>query len=327
MSLLGTKKQATLLNMGQRVLKLTTTLLRNFSVPWAKFFLRPSGIESHLRRIKAQIFPHELKEGENYNEHEWSEDDLLQISEGQHQSRLFMGYYSVKGFQTALERYGLFDWLHNRGFEHLLVSIDTADPDAQRLRIHFDQEDSKHLLVELIVRYRTLITPSEAVNEGAEEAYRLLSIDWLLMQNPRARFSREHLPLPGQRYPGLGLSQWVLQLLKLMAERLDCAGLMSIPQYYHNAFHYGRHMRCFHPEDQGYLEAMFRDLSHISLAEASLAIEQGRLRLADTNNVVQWEGKPQILPMSKNLKAYFKRTRYVTAVERSRKQYHFKLEK
>jgi hypothetical protein len=218
------------------------------------------------------------------------------------------------------------DLIRERGFDKLLLSTNTDDPDHQIVRVHFDQQDPEHLLVELVVRFRTIVTPPDAVREGCAEAYRMLSIEWLLMQNPRATFSLERQRLPGQQYPGLGLGRWMVELLRMMAERLDCTGLMNTPQHYHNAFLYSKQMLFFNPADQGYLEAMKRDLGRLPLVETSVAIDGGRLRDADSGKPLPWEGKPQVMPVKPELNSYFTRRGYIEAVGRARERYHFRLE-
>ena len=145
------------------------------------------------------------------------------------------------------------------------------------------------------------------------------------MQNPRAEFSLERQRLPGQEHPGLGLGRWLVELLRMMAERLDCTGLMNIPRHYHNAYLYSKQMLCFDPRDQGYLEAMMRDLGHLPLVETSVAIDQGRLRDAETGAPLRWEGRPQVMPVKPELNAFFARRAYIRAVARARERHHFEL--
>jgi acetoin utilization deacetylase AcuC-like enzyme len=282
---------------------------------------RPGNIEAHYRRVKARLTPGELKAGAG----DLSEDDLADLFGPRGGGGLFMDYYTRQGLETALERYGLLDMIRERGFPNLLLETNTDDPDRQIARVHYDVADCDHLLVELVMRFRTLVTPSDAVAEGAEPSYRMVSIEWLLMQNPRAGFSLERQRFPGQEHPGLGLGRWLVELLRMMAERLDCTGLMNIPQHYHNGYLYSKQMLCFHPEDQGYLEAMMRDLGRLPLVETSVAIDEGRLRNADTGEPVTWEGKPQVMPVKPELNSYFTRPGYIRAVAAARERVHFTL--
>lgn len=283
--------------------------------------MRPANIEAEYRRLRHKLTAAQLQIGAG----ELSDMDLDGLFQNRSVDSLFMGYYTCEGLQIALEHYGFLDLLRERGFQNLLFSMDTSDRDRQVFRIHFDQTDADHLLVELVVRFRTLISPEAAVAEGAETSYRMLSIEWLTMQNPLASFTLDRRMLPGQRYPGLGVGRWLVELLRMMAERLDCAGLMNIPRHYHNAVLYSKQMLCFYPEDQGRLEAMKRDLHGLPLVETSLQIEDGKLRQDGSDEPVLWEGKPQVMPIRPGLNAYFARAGYIQAVARMRDALKFHL--
>jgi acetoin utilization deacetylase AcuC-like enzyme len=283
---------------------------------------RPGNIEARYRRIKDRLTPGELKKGAP----PLSTRDLELGRRRPAESSLFMRYYTLDGLRLALERYGFLDLLRERGFDDLQFFMNTSDPDRQMIRIYFDRCDPEHLILELVTRFRTLLPPPQAVEEGLDESYRVLSIEWLLMQDPRASFSLDRQRLPGQQYPGLGLGRWMLELLRMMADRLDCTGLCTIPQHYHNAYLYSKQMLLFDPDRQGYLEALKRDLEGIPLVEASLAIDEGKLRDAETGARLAWEGTEQVMPIRPGLNAYFARPGYVRAVAAARQRYRFRLE-
>ncbi len=288
-------------------------------IPWA---LRPSNIRARVRRVAEGLTTDDLQQGRS----ELSDLDIEDFLARRTGSGLFMDFYTAQGVETALERYGYLDLLREKGFDTLLLSVDADDPERQILRIHFDERDREHMLVELVVRYRTLVTPDEAVEEGIQNTFRMLSIEWLLMQDPTAEFTLERRKLPGQTYPGLGMGRWTVEILRMMAERLDCMGLMNIPQHYHNAYLYSKQMLCFSPEDQGYLDAMKRDLGKLPLVETSEAVDAGQLREASSEEPVAWMGKPQVMPVQPALNGYFARQGYIRAVAEARERYSFSLE-
>ena len=60
-------------------------------------------------------------------------------------------------------------------------------------------------------------------------------------------------------------------LLRLMALRLGCDGLLNHPAHFHNAQLYGRFFNFVDPEVEGRFRALERDLAHLSLADATVA--------------------------------------------------------
>ena len=283
--------------------------------------LRPSNVGEVYRSVGRALTREELRVGADELDSE-SIEEMLGRRCG---SGLFMDAYTTEGLRRALERFGFLDLLRDKGFADLRLSTRTDDPDRQMTRIHFGQEDPGHLLVELVVRFFTLVSPEVAVEQGAEPSYRVLSIEWLLMQDPTAAFTDERPPLPGQDHPGLGLGRFTVELLRLMAEGLNLCGLSNNPQHYHNAYLYSKQMLCFDPEQQGRLEAMKRDLGRLPLVEASRAVDAGRLRDAETGEQVSWSGPVQVMPVSPALNSYFARPGYIREVNEARERSSFEL--
>jgi acetoin utilization deacetylase AcuC-like enzyme len=288
---------------------------------------RPSNIEARYRRVKASLGPAELRRGDD---DELTEEDLTgETRHGTGRSRLFLDTYTAEGLQLALERYGFFDLIRERGFDDLRVCINADDPERQICRIHHQRQDPEHMLVEVVARFRTLVTPALARVEGARDTYRMLSIEWLLMQNPRGSFTLARPRMPGQQHPGLGIGRWMVELLRMMSERVECDGLMNIPEHYHNAYFYSKQMLFFAAHDQGSFEAMRRDLRSVPLVEASIAIDDGQLRAVRpprrSSEPVRWEGRPQVMPTKRSLNAYFARQSYIRAVGKAREAVRYRL--
>ena len=230
----------------------------------------------------------------------------------------FLGLYSAEGGEMALERYGFLQLLRDKGFENLLLSTDTSDASRHALRIHFDQRDPEHLLIEMVLGFKPLRLPDGTT-------HRMLSIEWLLMQDPRAEFPDDRPRLPDQRHPGLGLFYWQAELLRLMATRLECDGLMNNPQQFHNASLYGKAMKFVDPVDEGTLRALERDLADLPIAEASHAIGEGAVREVG-GDTFRWKGHPQVLPIGLSMQVYFEHDDYRATVERVRSSTKFVLE-
>ena len=284
--------------------------------------LRPGNIEAAYRKIYGTLNSEELRRGEAELTYEGVEAMLTGRQTG---DELFMDAYTAEGLGLALERYGFFDLLRDRGFSDLLVSVDTGRPRHHLARIHFQRRDPEHLLVELAVQLRTVPLPRTGDTRGDDVLLRLLSIEWLLMQDPTSSFAPGRRGLPGQQRPGLGLGRWMVVLLSLMAERLGCDGLLAVPDHYHNAAIYSRMMLCLDPERQGYLEALRRDLDGLSLVEAAEAVHRGQVK-ERAGRAVVWEGMAQVLPLRPRLNAHLASPAYVETAAAWREHHRFTME-
>ena len=120
--------------------------------------------------------------------------------------------------------------------------------------------------------------------------------------------------MPSQDYPGLGVAREVLELLVLMAERLDKAGLVNRPQHFHNAFYYHEVFRYLDPEEEGRFVAMIRDCSDYDLKDVSWGIHLGCLKDRRTGSRVEWTGRDQVYALDDALRSCFDRRSYRLAV-------------
>lgn len=273
-----------------------------------------SSVELRYERIFESLDPSELRADSSVLDEEALVRDLWENRPG---SGLFLDYYSGEGARMALERYGVFDLLRDRGFEPVL-SVDLVRPDDHRVRIHDREPVPERLLIELSAGFRELALPPEP------KPARMLFVHWLLMQNPDEEFDRGAQPLPGQDHPGLGFFDQFGYILHLMAKRLGCDGLMNRPSYFHHGVLYGRFLHFVDPELEGRSLALQRDLEGLSLAEASEALRTGRVVDSD-GEVASWEAEPQVLPVSQRARSWFESDLYRRRVERARDSRSFRV--
>jgi acetoin utilization deacetylase AcuC-like enzyme len=189
--------------------------------------------------------------------------------------RRLLDYYTVDGIEYALYRYGLFAFLERLGYSDFHIGVDAASAGGDRVRVWGNVEGQENLLVESVLERQRI--------DGRD----LLYVHWTNLRNPHAHFQPGRPPLPGQDVPGLGLAREVAELYVRIAERLGLEGIAFRPAWYHTAYAARTRLRFVDPERQGRFEALMRDLETISLAEATQAIADGRVRL---NGVpYQWE--------------------------------------
>jgi hypothetical protein len=241
-------------------------------------------------------------------------DDLFHPD---HRSHRFLGFYSVHGGQLAFERYGFLQLLRDRGFDPQL-SMDLSDPDLHVLRIHDTVAVPEHLLIQLVAGFRDVELPNG-------RACRTLFVNWLLMQDPRAQFPPDCSPLPDQDHPGLGLFLYFGHLLRLIGVRLQCDGLLNHPAHFHNGVMYGKVMQFVDPQVEGRFRALERDLRHLSLGEATWAVDNGRVRDAQ-GRVVDWVAADQMMPITLGAMTWFDDEMYLRTVNEERERARFEIE-
>lgn len=236
------------------------------------------------------------------------EDDIVgDLFDREQRSKHFLDLYSADGAALAFERYGFFQLLRDKGFDPIL-DVDLADRDEHKLRIYDRSVAPDNLLIELGVGRKGLKLP-----DGTD--LELLFINWLLMQNPREPFAPGRPRLPDQEHPGLGLFPHFGYLIRLMALRLQCDGLLNHPAHFHNAHLYGRFFHFVDPVVEGRFRALERDLAALSLTAATEAVDEGRVEDAD-GHIVVWEPGPQVAPIDNRARAWFAADAYQAEVRR-----------
>jgi hypothetical protein len=250
----------------------------------------PSAAEMTLERfrsIAAQLSPRELT-GERRGAGDaftLTAEDLA-VAGGMPARSRFLGYYSRQGLELALDRAGLIQRVRALGFPRLALDLDLDSSLGETLRLR--AAGLAEPLIEIRARRDRAAVP------GLE----LLHIEWLLLQNPRARFTPERPRLPGQRHPGLGLLQEVMALMVVACERLHLDGVLFVPGHYHTAAQSRRRLRFLSPETEGRFRALQAALAGLALPEAAAAVEGGRVIDGATGQPFRWEPAPLLLPVS-----------------------------
>lgn len=261
--------------------------------------------------IYAELDPSELHQEDAELDDAALAEDLFRV-DGRDQR--ILGYYSETGAREALERYGFFDMLREKGFEPVLVG-DTSDPDEHRLRIYDTTECTDNILIELVVGVRPVELPNR-------QGCRFLFVNWLLMQDPHARFDPDRAPLPEQDHPGLGVFIHFAYLLKLISDRIGCDGLLNHPSHPHNGVLYGKVCHFIDPVIEGRFRALERDLGTHDLTALTANIEAGRV--VDRDGVpFRWQPAPQVLPVSRRARRWFRSETYRDTMQSTRDNVEF----
>ncbi len=244
-----------------------------------------------FRRIQRTLDPTALSAEPGPSSWKLTEEDLAGILPEAPQHTRLLAAFSKHGVELMLERLGILDQLRLRGFERPEVVMDLDHPLGQRIRI-FGAADRQHLLMELRVNRSSRAVPG----------FELLVIEWLLLQNPCAHFGPYRQPLPEQNHPGLGMLKDVFGWLVVIAEMLGLDGVYYVPASYHVAAQSRRLVRFLHPEHEAHYRAVKAAVEGLDLAEATLAVSEGRLVDEASGEPVAWEGLPMVLPVSDRLR-------------------------
>jgi acetoin utilization deacetylase AcuC-like enzyme len=226
---------------------------------------------------------------------------------------LFLGRLSQHEMELILEWTGILAHLRQMGFDYPTLSFDCGEVSGDTLRI-FSDRGRKELLIELRVRYDRHSIPS----------MELLSLEWLLLQNPRSDFSNRR-PLPGQTYPGLGLLGEMASLLILICDRLRMDGLIFVPSHLHLAVKGKKYLRFVSPDDEAWFRAVYAAVADLPLAEASNAVARGRVVDASSGEPAEWHPMSMVMPISDRLHDLVEGEAYETAVEEAGRNLRFEL--
>ncbi len=220
----------------------------------------------------------------------------------------FLGYYSRYGVEVAFEQYGVLRALRDRGFTELEVEFELDHPTGQLLRIR-SATGRRDTLVEL------------AVKESTHDGFRLLYIEWLLMQNPRAKPTADRPLLPDQRHPGLGLLDKVMLILQMTCERLNLDGLAFNPAHYHVAAVAKGSASFIDPSYEGLFRSLAPALERLPLAVASAAVDKGAVIDEATGEPFQWRGETMALAASPALRERLSGEAYEQAALSARRSF------
>jgi hypothetical protein len=265
----------------------------------------------HFRRIAQQFTRAELS-GELADGIRLEPEDLMMDLVGPRRRSKLLGFYSVYGIELAFERYGVLAKLRAAGFPRVDIELDSGHATGERIRIR-NRDDPDDLLMELVLSESFQYSP-----------YRLLSIEWLLLQNPRAVPTEDRPLLPGQQHPGLGCLAEVVMMLMMICEQQGFDGLLFSPAHYHVAAQAHGLLSFFDPVDEARFAVIEEVLTQMELARVTQLVHGQALVDEDTGEPVRWQAVPMALPVSKRLKERFASEEFENAVAEAARGMRFR---
>jgi hypothetical protein len=228
---------------------------------------------------------------------------------------LFLDRLTVAGLERELEAAGIYDHLSARGYGGFTLDASRVDREH---RVRLLAAGVAVPLMELRVSDMTCVPKDALLRARGVEVLYFLAVHWLSLQDPRAEFSAGRPALPGQTYPGLGIGRRLLSRLMAWAYDWGKDALVNYPAYYHNALLYSRLFRFLSPRREGRMDALRRDLEGLGVADASWAIEKGRVIEEPPGRVLRWKPSEMVAPLTRVLKSYMKSAEYEQAVAAAR---------
>jgi hypothetical protein len=204
---------------------------------------------------------------------------------------LRLGRYGTSRIRDDLERFGVLSQVRARGYSEPAVELQPSSGLGPTVRL-FGSKDPDDLLMELRL----------GKERGWVEGFTLLTIEWLLLQDPRARFSSLRPPLPEQQHPGLGVLADVVAWLVTLCRDAELDGLAFRSSHFHVATLARRHLRFLRPGDEARFRAIAKATRGLSLSEAARAVAEGRVRDEEAGEPVRWVDVPMVVPTSPDLK-------------------------
>ena len=271
----------------------------------------PSKLDLELRRYRsiAHRMPRSMLTTEGGGSLKIGLEDLMADLGREPVPNRFLGYYTRYGLEVALERYGIFDALRERGFQGVEAEWDLAHPNGQLIRV-VNAAQSREVLIEIAVREQCLA-----------EGFNTICLEWLLLQNPRAKPTPERPLLPDQKHPGLGLLDEIVGMLLMACERLGRDGVSFNPAQYHVAAVARAHASFLDPAYEGTFRSLASALEGVPLADASRAVDRGEMVDAISGAPFSWRGETMAIPSSDRLRRHFEQTEYQDAVTRATRRF------
>jgi hypothetical protein len=246
--------------------------------------------------------------------------DLAAESPGE--APVFLNRFDTAALRRELTEAGVLEGLAARGYGDVDLRIQVEEGEHRLVVV---PRGGRTTLIDLRLAEATLLL--RALEPAATDAgvLSVLSIHWLSMQDPRGSFTPERPRLPGQRYPGLGLTRELIQRIHQWAAAWGKDALVNFPEYFHNAIFYSAAYRFASPVREGRFQALRRDLASLSVAVASRAVDAGRVVDAGTGRAFAWETGEMLSPLTERAHDCVESERYTSAVQEAREQVRFRL--
>lgn len=224
--------------------------------------------------------------------------------------------YDAPTLQRLFDDAGVVAALERKGFSAIEVLVESTGRALPHALLFGRKAGPPLLLLDACVGEATVQPAFFARRDyPMERPIELAVVHWVREEDPTAAFATDRPPLPLQDHPGLGVLRLAFRVVVRIASDLGKDGVASVPKFFHDAaiFLHSRLFLFLDGEEQGRFEALARDLRHLRLGDASLALLSGAVRDAH-GLVAEWVPGYQVLPLSPFLTDYFHSQQYAARV-------------
>ncbi len=259
-----------------------------------------------------------------------SKDDIIEISEKdifeqlQYSagSLLFLNRFTLKEVYEMVERVGLLKRAQRVGFKDLQFELDAPDVATQRITVFNKEKKPENLLFDMMIKIEKLVPKGEMKKFFGDDILNFIFLEWLTLQNPYVKFTKERPQLPGQKYPGLHIKKELTILFRYLGRILDLDGYIAKPQFFHNAMMYMDYFKFIHGEKEGEFRAIYdKFIKEIGFAKLSWAVYEECIRYGFLKRRYIWKCDLQVYPLKKRVMDYFNSDIYKKAFESSYKKW------
>lgn len=253
------------------------------------------------------------------------EDEIFSALAERRGTTLFLGKYALNEVFAVLAKKNFIKEARKRNLWPLAFDMDSSAFPLQRFQIFLGEKSPDYLIVDLKIREGVFRPKEQPAAEPPLREFKSLILEWLTLQNPRAEFSEKRGALPGQQYPGLGMSKKIMDIFIYLGKLTHKDAILAFPAFYHNAVLFSRYFHFFNPEKEGEVESIRRTFSHMPIKQLAWAVYLNCLRTA-SGEVYEWKAEEQVFPLAKDLREYFDSKNYREIVKQSLKRYQFTIE-
>lgn len=254
------------------------------------------------------------------------EEEVLSELTNKSGTGLFLGKYAINTVWAVLKKRNFLKEAQKRNLWPLEFDLDSSDfPPLQRFRIYIRTKNPNNMVVDLKIKECRYSIDNKIGFEWPLPEFKFLSLEWLTLQNPLQEFTEEKTPLPGQKYPGLGLGKKIVDLFIYLARLNRNDGILAFSSYFHNALLFSRYFNFINPEKKAEILAIRKMFSKLSFKELAWIVHLDCLKIGG-KDIYKWTAEEQVYPMNKLLEKYFSSREYKNKVRDAQKHTVFTID-